>query len=58
MASCTRPQEHHLHLCELRSSLSRAELNVLMQNPKYVCANCGDRMHSGRNLCIPKRIRN
>ncbi len=55
--TCKKPEEHHLHLCELNTRLSKAELAELHKNPKYVCANCGGRVHSGRNLCVPKRIR-
>ncbi len=54
---CKKPGEHHQHLCELQSTLTKAELAELHKNPKYVCGNCGGRVHSGRNLCDPKRIR-
>jgi hypothetical protein len=54
--ACARPAEHHLHLCVLKASLSKAELAELTKNPKYVCANCSGRTHSGRNLCLPKRL--
>jgi hypothetical protein len=55
--SCTHPEEHHLHLCELKPRLPKSELDLLLKNPKYVCANCGGRTNCGRNLCMPKRIR-
>lgn len=55
--SCTRPEEHHLHLCELKGRLPKGELAPLLKNPKFVCANCGGRTGSGRNLCDPKRIK-
>ena len=55
--TCTHPEEHHLHLCELKTRLSKSELDPLLKNPKYVCATCGGRVHQGRNLCAPIRIR-
>lgn len=55
--SCTHPEEHHLHLCELKVRLPKSELEPLLKNPKYVCAICGGRVNRGRNLCVPKRIR-
>lgn len=55
--SCAHPAEHHLHLCELKVRLPKAELDLLMKNPKYVCANCGGRTTHGRNLCLPQKIR-
>ncbi len=56
-SSCRKPEEHHLHLCALKTRLSRAELAELQSNPKYVCANCGGRVTRGRNLCVPKRLK-
>lgn len=55
--SCPHPEEHHLHLCELKNRLPKSELDLLLKNPKFVCANCGGRTTRGRNLCVPKRIR-
>lgn len=55
--SCTHPEEHHLHLCELKARLPKSELDPLLKNPKYVCANCGGRTNRGGNLCMPKRIK-
>ncbi|MFA5516320.1 MAG: hypothetical protein WDA20_08530 [Desulfuromonadales bacterium] len=55
--SCTHPEEHHQHLCELAKRLARAELNALRKDARYVCANCGDKVRQGRNLCLPKKLR-
>lgn len=55
--SCTHPGEHHQHLCELKMHLPKSELDPLLKNPKYVCANCGGRVNRGRNLCLPRRIK-
>ena len=55
--SCNHPEEHQEHLCELMDRLPKAELDALKKNPRYVCANCGGRVHSGRNLCLPRRIK-
>ncbi len=55
--SCTHPEAHHQHLCELESRLSRAELNELRKDPRYVCANCGGKVHRGCNLCVPRKLR-
>jgi hypothetical protein len=55
--SCTHPEEHQQHLCELEKRLTRAELNLLRKNPKYVCATCGGKVNQGRNLCVPKKLK-
>lgn len=55
--SCKKPDEHHMHLCSLKTRLPEGELALLRKNPKYVCAICGGRVDRGRNLCAPKRIR-
>jgi len=54
---CDKPEEHHLHLCELKRTAPKAEVATLCKNPKYVCANCGGRTNRGRNLCRPKRLK-
>jgi hypothetical protein len=55
--TCKKPNEHHMHLCSLKTRLPESELALLVKNPKYVCAICGGRVNRGRNLCAPKRIR-
>ena len=55
--SCDKPEEHHLHLCELKISAPHAEVAKLCKNPKYVCANCGGRTNRGRNLCRPNALK-
>ena len=55
--TCKKPEEHHLHLCELKTTMKKSELAPLLRSPRYVCAICGGKVGRGRNLCAPKRLR-
>ncbi|PLX84027.1 MAG: hypothetical protein C0617_09400 [Desulfuromonas sp.] len=53
---CQAPQEHELHLCELKAKPHKADIDKLFENPKFVCTNCGGRVNRAENLCSPKPI--
>jgi hypothetical protein len=54
---CTNPEEHcDLHACQLKPTALNAEINKIFDDPRYVCTNCGARVHNAENLCKPKPI--
>ncbi|PLX98098.1 MAG: hypothetical protein C0623_13690 [Desulfuromonas sp.] len=55
--NCQNPEEHHQHLCVLKTKLSRSELKKLTRHPHYKCEICKGMANHGRNLCVPKKIR-
>lgn len=55
-SKCQVPEEHHLHLCELKAKPHKAELDELFEDPKFVCTNCGGRVNRAENLCAPKPL--
>jgi len=54
---CRKPEEHHRHLCVLKTRLTKAELAALTRHPRFVCELCGGRTDGGGNLCRPQKIR-
>jgi hypothetical protein len=54
---CLNPEEHcELHMCQMKSTETSAEINKLYENPKFVCTNCGVKVNREENLCSPKPI--
>ena len=55
--SCENPEEHcDLHACQLQYKERNAEIERIFDNPKYVCTNCGAKVHAAANVCLPKEI--
>ncbi len=54
--SCDKPVEHHLHLCELKAKPHNPEIDKIFENPTHVCANCGGKVNSAKNICRPKSL--
>jgi len=43
-------------ICEFPPDTESQELKVLVNNPSYVCMECGKSAASGENLCRPERM--
>lgn len=55
--SCSNPEEHcDLHACQLQYKDRNPDIDKMFEDPKYVCANCGVKVHSSANVCIPKEL--
>lgn len=56
--SCQNPEEHcDFHACQLRYTEDRdPEIEKIFENPKYVCVNCGAKVNSAANVCMPKEF--
>jgi len=48
---------HKGHLCVLASEGKFDEIKERVENPKYMCFNCGRVADSKRNLCNPMPIK-
>jgi hypothetical protein len=48
--------DHQGHICVLASEKKFAEIQKLVQTPKFLCFNCGRVADSAKNLCNPMPI--
>ena len=53
---CRNCDGHDGHLCVLVSKNKIDEVRELVQNPKYICFNCGRVADDGHNLCNPMAL--
>lgn len=53
---CTNPENHKVHLCELKTAGKSEEVAALEVNPQFVCNNCGNKSNSEGSLCAPGPI--
>jgi hypothetical protein len=53
---CTNPENHKLHMCELRLTGRTAEINKNSVNPTFICGNCGTKANAMGALCAPGPI--
>ncbi len=54
---CQNPEEHcELHMCQLRCTEMNPEIDKLCNDPKFVCTNCGVKVHDKKYLCCPKPL--
>ncbi len=53
---CPTPPEHHLHMCQLRSTKVKSDIDKLADNPTVVCTDCGAKANKPENLCAPKAL--
>ena len=54
---CQNPEEHcQLHVCQLKGTRTKPDIDKLYENPKFACANCGAKVNDERYLCNPKSI--
>ncbi len=51
--SCTRPEEHPKHLCELKKLRLSADIVKRTAAPAFVCHNCNALADRAEDLCNP-----
>jgi hypothetical protein len=56
MKKCGKAQ-HKGHLCVLASEGKFDEIKALVEDPKYMCFNCGRVADNKRNLCNPMPLK-
>jgi len=55
--NCVDPDQHHLHVCELKAKELHEDVRKLLEEPaKFACTNCGIKVSRPENLCSPKAI--
>ncbi len=55
--SCQNPEEHcDLHACQLTAKVRNPEIDKIFEDPRYVCTNCGAKVHNEANVCVPKPL--
>lgn len=55
--SCDNPEEHcDLHACQLSAKERNPEIDKLFENPRFICTNCGAKVHDEANVCRPREI--
>ena len=50
---CKNGDCHDGHICVLMSKNKLDAVRELVQNPKFICFNCGRVADDGHNLCNP-----
>ena len=53
---CAKPEEHHLHFCQLKATPMNPEIEKMFDNPAWVCTSCGARVNRPENVCSPKEL--
>ena len=48
--------DHTCHICALSEKQSIKEIKPLVDNPKFICFNCGRAANSAQNLCNPEPL--
>ena len=48
--------DHTCHLCTLAEKKLNAEIKPLVENPKFICFNCGRAANSEDRLCNPEPL--
>lgn len=48
--------DHSCHLCVLTEKLPLEEIKPLVDNPQFICFNCGRAANSAKNLCNPQPL--
>lgn len=51
--SCIKPELHVGHMCELESQQEWDIIRQITDNPGVQCENCGARVNSSANVCMP-----
>lgn len=55
--NCVDPDQHHLHICELKAKEMHGDVRRLFEEPgKFACTNCGVKVGRAENVCDPKAI--
>ena len=50
---CTNPENHKVHMCELKTAGKIDKVQALEENPLFVCNNCGNKSNAEGSLCAP-----
>ncbi len=54
---CVNPEQHcDLHACQLKYKEMNPEIDKIFEDPRFVCTNCGAKVHNEENLCKPKPL--
>jgi hypothetical protein len=48
--------DHRTHLCALAGNKRIREIERLVTNPRYICANCGRAADSQKHVCNAKPL--
>ena len=48
---CTNPQQHHLHICELKKKGLNEEVAARSSSPGFICHNCNATANRAEDLC-------
>lgn len=55
--SCQNPEEHcDFHACQLTATIRNPEIDKIFENPRFVCTNCGAKVHDEANVCQPREL--
>jgi hypothetical protein len=55
--SCQNPEEHcDFHACQLTATVRNPEIDKIFENPRFVCTNCGAKVHNEANVCQPREL--
>ncbi len=55
---CTDPDNHKLHICELKKAGKLDEVETLQQHPRFICGNCAQKANVKGALCAPGPFHN
>ncbi len=50
---CKNPENHKVHICELKLAKKLAQVEKLEKNPAFTCNNCGNLSNAEGALCAP-----
>ena len=52
------PDQHHLHVCELKAKELHDDVRKLFEEApvKFACTNCGIKVARAENVCSPKDL--
>ncbi len=48
---CTHPEQHHLHICQLKKKGMNSEVIARSDDPGYICHNCNATANRAEDLC-------
>jgi hypothetical protein len=54
--SCSTPQEHKVHMCQLKQEGKIEEIDRHSAKPKFVCNKCGAKADDEGYLCNPRPL--
>lgn len=56
-SNCDNRSEHcDFHACQLRERPHHPDIDKIFRTPRYVCTNCGAKVHDARNVCHPEKL--